>query len=261
MCIFGKTKKMKVYKYIAVIASALVLGVSCKDKDKDNGNGLTPDEDKVRVQIKTLYNGEPLDFNSIYLTEEGYRIQFSKVNLIMTDFHNDGEELFKSAVYRFENSNILHEGPGDYTKFSKLSGRHGVSEEENHSDPAARDLTDPLNIMHVSDMHWGWNSGYIFAMIEGRIDTTGTEGAPLNVIWSYHTGKTFLNQYIEFEEVNWTKVNDLMHETIWYLDAEKIFDGEHRIDIKSKLSSHTNPSEEAFSQRIAENIKYALRAN
>jgi hypothetical protein len=240
-------------------ALMLLASTSCKDKDPDGVNGIEPEEDKVRVKIKSLYNGEKLNFNDVYLTQEGYRIQFTKLNLILTNFKDGDNTLFKSAVYRYENSEILHEGPGDYSKFNNLTGLLGVSEEENHSDPAARDLEDPLNIMHTGDMHWGWNTGYIFAMIEGRIDTTGTEGESLPLIWSYHTGKTFLLQDLELENISWTKVNDLMHETIWYLDAEKIFDGLHTIDIKEKRSSHTNPGEEEISENISINIKHAIR--
>jgi hypothetical protein len=249
------------YKYtrLSLLTLMLISLFSCKEENIDNGNGLEPEQDKVRIRVTPMYEGEELDFTSTYTTQEGYRIQFTKINFIMTDFKNGNDQLFESAVYKLENSDILYEGEGDYSKFSSLTGTLGVSEEENHADPAARELDDPLNIMHTGDMHWGWNTGYIFTMIEGRIDTTGTEGAPMPVIWSYHTGKTFLLQNMDLENVSWTKVGDLMHESIWYLDADKIFNGVHDIDIKAKRSSHTNPGEEEISENIAINFKHAIR--
>lgn len=257
---FDKTTIMiKKTMYLVFFASMILLSNACKEKENDNLPNIEPEKDKVRVKISSLYNGEKLNFNDIYLTQEGYRIQFTKLNLIMTNFKDGSNLLFESAKYRYENSEILYEGEGDYSTFNNLTGLIGVTEEENHSDPAARDLEDPLNIMYTSDMHWGWNTGYIFAMIEGRIDTTGTEGEPLPLIWSYHSGKTFLIQDLELSNISWTKVGDLMHETVWFLDAEKIFDGVHKIDIKEKRSSHTNPGEEEISENIMINLKHALR--
>lgn len=250
----------KKYKILTVLALVIFASFACKEKENDDINGLDPEIDKVRIRVTPMYENEELDFTSTYTTQEGYRIQFTKINFIMTNFKNGDDQLFKSAVYKFENSDVLFEGESDYSKFSSLVGLLGVPAEENNSDPAARELDDPLNIMHTGDMHWGWNTGYIYTMIEGRIDTTGTEGAPMPVIWSYHTGKTFLLQDIELENVTWTKVGDLMHESQWFLDAEKIFNGVHDIDIKAKRSSHTNPGEEEISENIAINFKNAIRA-
>ena len=255
--------KMKtLYKILFIAVSVSSLAFSC-NKDKDEDNGIKPEVDKLRVKIVPMYEGNEMTFSDIYETQEGYRIRFSKLNIILTEVKDGNKKLFESAVYRFENSKVLTEVEGDYTDFKNLKGVIGVTEEGgNHDDPSARDLEDPLNIMNVSDMHWGWNTGYIYAMIEGRVDTTGTAGADLNAVFLYHPGRTFLLQEFELEDIVWEKVGDKMHETTWYLDMEKLFDSANVIDIKSERTSHTDPvpEQEELSMKIMENLKEAFRS-
>ena len=237
---------------------ALVVSFSsCKEDEPDE----TPvPVDKARVNIHPLYEGEPLNFNDVYTTQEGYRIQFTKLNFIATAFKSENNVLFESAVYRFEeNGSLLFEGAGDFTKFDAVEGFIGVPEDENHEDPSARPNEDPLNILNTSDMHWGWNPGYIFAMIEGKIDTTGTPGAELNASFLYHPGLDLLLQDINLSNITWSKVDDHLYETDWYLDAEKIFNGTHTVDIKNERTSHTNPGQEPLSEKIIVNLKNAIR--
>lgn len=215
---------------------------------------------KVRINIQPLYKEEPLDFNTVYLTQEGYRIQFTKLNFIATKFKNNNHILFESAVYRHEeNGSLLFEGQGDYTKFGAITGHIGVTENQNHEDPSARTLEDPLNIMNTSDMHWGWNPGYIFTMIEGKIDTTSTPGAELSTSFLYHIGLDALLQEISLTNITWIKLSDHLHATNWYLDADKLFNGIHNIDIKEDRSLHTSPGQEILSEKIIVNLKDAIR--
>lgn len=248
-------------KNTVFILSMLFIAIfltACKE-DKPDEEELK--EDMIRVNIHPLYDGEPLDFNTIYLTQEGYRIRFTKLNFIATEFKNEtNTSLFKSAVYRFEeNGPLLHEGIGDYTTFDALTGFVGVIETENHEDPSARPIDDPLNIMNTSDMHWGWDPGYIFAMIEGKIDTTGTPDAELNASFLYHPGRDQLLQGITLSDLTWTKVADQLHATDWYLDVEKIFNGTYTVDIKDERTSHTGPGQEELSEKIIVNLKDAIR--
>lgn len=248
-------------KNIILYLSMILLAVSFQSCREDEPDDEPIIEDKVRVNVHPLYDGEPLNLNDVYTTQEGYRIQFTKLNFIITRLKsNNNNTLFESAVFRFdENGSLLHEGPGDFTKFDELNGYLGVTEDENHEDPSARPIEDPLNIMNTSDMHWGWNPGYIFAMVEGKIDTTGTPGADLNASFLYHPGLDPLLQEINLTNITWSKVEDNIHGTDWYLDAEKIFNGTHIIDIKEERTSHTNPGQEELSEKILVNLKDALR--
>lgn len=52
----------------------------------------------------------------------------------------------------------------------------GVNPEHNHLDPGLYPQTHPLAYKNPS-MHWGWQSGYRFMVVEGKIDNNG-DGVP-----------------------------------------------------------------------------------
>src|SRR5690554_7548864 len=94
----------------------------------------------------------------------------------MNKLKNKDQQLFESAIYKYEDDKrLLWEGPGDYSNFSSFTANIGVDSTQNYEDPSARDADDPLFILNSGDMHWGWNTGYIFVMLEGKADTTAAQ--------------------------------------------------------------------------------------
>lgn len=234
----------------------LLVLFSCRDKEPEEDQVKSP---QLEVNLYANYEGQALSFSDIYLTQEGYRIQFNKFNFILTEFSDGNNKLFESAVYKYDDRpHLVRRIDGDYTKFNNLSGYLGVPESENHKDPAARPLTDPLNIMNTGDMHWGWNPGYIFLMIEGRIDTTGVEGNPLSQFFLYHVGFNPFLRDLAFNDITWLKKSDDLHELRIGVDMAKVFNGNETVDIKNERSSHTNPGEEPLSEKIIANFIDAL---
>jgi hypothetical protein len=230
---------------------------SCRDKEPDE----VIEEDKLRIRLVPHFDGSAFDFNTFYTTDEGYSIQFNKLNIIFTNIKNGSNQLIESAVYRFENNTIVWQGTGDYAQFTSLTGNIGVSESENHKDPAARSLDDPLAIGNTGDMHWGWNPGYIFLMIEGKADTTAAQTGNYNMNFLYHVGMNPLLRTFSLEYISWVKVNDHLHEATFRVDLAKIFNGPEPIDIRLERSSHTSPGEEALSSKIINNFISALIAD
>jgi len=144
---------------------------SCNNKQPHE---ISPEEMELRARVNIVphYQGVPIEFNQTYTTQEGYTIEFTKLNIIMTNFESNGQQLFESAVYKFEDDrHLLWEGVGNYLDFSSFTANIGVDSTQNHEDPSAREASDPLFILNSGDMHWGWNTGYIFLMVEGRADT------------------------------------------------------------------------------------------
>lgn len=233
---------------------------SCKEDDPEPDDNTEPIVQKARVNLVPTYNGQTLAFNTEYSTQEGYTIEFTKINVIMTNFSHNDNELFASGVYKFEDdSRLLWEGPGDYTKYASMTANIGVPDNENHEDPSARPSSDPLNILNTDDMHWGWNPGYIFLMIEGKADTSATQNGEDLMNFLYHVGKDDFLTPFSLQDLNWTEVSSDLHETNIYVDLYKIFDGEtDDIDMKIERSSHTNPGQEALSGKVIANFAAAL---
>lgn len=236
-----------------IFAFFLVLSLfACRDDEPDEDKSESP---QLEINIYPNYDGQDFSFEGIYLTQEGYRIQFNKFNFIFTAFKDGNHQLFESAVYKYDNHpHLIRRIDGDYTLFNNLSGHLGVSESENHKDPSARPLDDPLNIMNTGDMHWGWDPGYIFLMIEGRIDTTGIQGNPLSQFFLYHVGFNPFLRDLAFNDITWLKKSDNLHELRLGVDMAKVFNGNETVDIKNERSSHTNPGEEPLSEKIISNF-------
>lgn len=217
-------------------------------------------KDEVQLSLSLNYNGQPFNLNTFHQTQEGYSVQFTKLNFIVTQLNNVSNTLFDAAVYKFENNpSLIWKGEGDFTKFNMINGNLGVGPDENHLDPSGLTLSNPLNIQNTGDMHWGWNPGYIFLMIEGKADTTAAQTGVHDMNFLYHVGMDPLLRNISLSSLNWVKKNDHLHEATLALDMSKIFNGTiHTVDIKQERSSHTMPGQEALSTKIIENFLEAV---
>lgn len=246
-------------KLFLLFVLSLGLLYSCKEKPNEETPTPQVSQLKARVNIVPTYQGTPMEFNQTYTTQEGYTISFTKLNIIMTKFKNNGKQLFESAVYKFEKDKLLlWEGLGDYNNFSSFSATIGVDATQNHEDPSARASDDPLFILNTGDMHWGWNTGYIFIMIEGKADTTITQNGDV-INFLYHIGNDQLTRDFSLTDIQWSKVNNDLYETNIYLDLYKVFDGAtNDVDIKTERSSHTNPDQLALSEKVIDNFIDAL---
>lgn len=246
---------MKQLYFLITIGTIALTG--CKDDTLQEPKAPV---DRARLELTTHYDGAPFDLNTVHQTQEGYTVQFTKLNFILTNLENGSEILSDATVYKFENNpSLIWEGVGDFTKFSSLSGNAGVDTNENHVDPAGLALTNPLNIQNAGDMHWGWNPGYIFLMVEGKADTTAAQNGVFDMNFLYHVGKDPLLRNFSFTDLTWTRLNDSLHSATLSLDMSKIFNGtNHDVDIKLERTSHTMPGQEPLSTKIIENFLEGL---
>lgn len=109
----------------------------------------------------------------------------------------------------------------------------GVTEDYNYTNPTDYDTTNDLSPQSPS-MHWNWNSGYRFIVIEGLVDYDGDQ--VLDSAFQYHIGAETLyreimipvNENIDVGENKMLSFN---------IDVAKVFEG---IDIKNNQKTHTN---------------------
>lgn len=251
---------MKKLVFILFLAGILF---SCKEdenKTPNEENNSTP-ELKARVNLMPTYQGNPVSLNEEYTTQEGYTISFTRVDIIFTNFkNNNGKQLFESAIYKMnEDKRLLWKGKGNYSEFNSIAADVGVGPAENHEDPSAREQDDPLFILNSGEMHWGWNPGYIFIMLEGKADTTVNQTGNDLMNFFYHIGEDTLLQHVSITDLNWQKESKSLYSTTLKLDLYKVFDGDTQdVDIKAERKSHTLPSEMDLSKRVIENLTNAI---
>lgn len=233
----------------------------CKE-DSPEDNEPVVETMQTRINLVPTYNGQPFDFQTSYTTQEGYTIEFSKLNVILTEVKNGSTILAPSMVYKYEDDpKLMWQGEGEYTALPNLTANVGVGADRNHEDPSALPAEDPLNILNTDDMHWGWNTGYIFLMIEGRVDTTQDQTGQDIATFLYHTGTDELLKNVTLNNLDWQPVSNTLYEANLTVDMYKVFDGDTTdVDIKNERTSHTMPGQVPLSDKIISNFASALKA-
>jgi hypothetical protein len=58
----------------------------------------------------------------------------------------------------------------------------------NHADPATFEGTSALSSNNPDHMHWGWDPGYIFYVLEGEVDTSAAMNGLIDAPFIFHVG-------------------------------------------------------------------------
>lgn len=84
-------------------------------------------------------------------------------------------------------------------KVTKIEFSLGVPPDVNTStDPTTYANSHPLSVAGSSGMFWTWNTGYIFYMLNGKTDLSGSTSAPLIDPLAYHCGDDTLFRTLTF---------------------------------------------------------------
>jgi hypothetical protein len=198
--------------------------------------------------------------DSIYTTAEGYKVKFTELNCYFSLLKNGSNNLIQAALFNFrENGSNLINQVGDHTKYSNLSGKIGVDSSLNHLDPSAFPNESPLNISNAGPMHWGWNPGYIFLNIEGKVDTIVDGVNNLDLSFSFHIGTDPYLQSIDFNNITWQDKGNHVWELPLKLDmAYFLANPISPINLKDEHLTHTGAGQESLTQKVIQNFKNAL---
>ena len=245
------------YNVIIGIISLFSL-ISCK---KNNPNPETK-IDYLEIDMLPFYgsNGNDLlELDSVYNTPEGYRVKFTDIKCYFTFLSNGSTLLSQAAYFDFrEKGNQLLRVEGDYSKFSSIQGIIGVDSSLNHDDPSAFPNDSPLNISNAGQMHWGWNTGYIFFNIEGKADTI-TDGVDnLNHSFSFHIGTDNYDQPFNFSNLTWVDLGNNTHRLQWKLNMFSFLHTINPVDLKTEFLTHTGAGQQTLTEKITSNFGQSI---
>jgi hypothetical protein len=246
-------------KYSIYIFAFSVILISCKKKDSQP----QPVDNFLKITVQPTYQNsglENVNLDSVYTTAEGYKVKFTDIKFFVTKMRNGTTNLFESAMLDCRASgNLLYRGIGDYTKFSSLTGYIGVDSVLNHSDPSAFSNESPLNISNAGPMHWGWNPGYIFINLEGKVDTIPDGTNNLDHSFSFHIGTDLYRRDLYFPNVNWQSVATNEKVFAMKLDLWKFLHNPlSPIDLKTQFLTHTASGQQALTEKVTSNFQQAL---
>ena len=237
----------------------MFLVTSCKKDD------VTPPATQyLQVDVIPTYaNGGSMQMNldSVYTTPEGYQVKFTDVKFYTSILRNGQSSLFQASLFDYRaTGNFMLNTPGDFTKFSSLQGFIGVDSVLNHSDPSAFPNESPLNISNAGPMHWGWNPGYIFINIEGKVDTIPDGINNLDHSFSFHIGTDLYRRDIYFTNLNWQFKSATERLLALKLDLWKFLHNPiSSIDLKSEFLTHTASGQQPLTEKVISNFQQSLQ--
>jgi hypothetical protein len=234
--------------FVAVTLLSASLFVSCKKKSDDPQPVVEPPVAVATPQNLTLkftpVKGDTtLNFFSNFRTSSGVKFNLSMFRYYVSNIKlvkNDGSEYSVANKYLLvtpntEDYSLGNVPAGDYKgiKFSI-----GVDSATNHKDPTLYSNTNPLAIQSPA-IHWSWNSGYIFMMIEGTCDTTASQNDVLKNGNFSHDLFFHIGMDKFYKQVSLTKSFSISNsaQTISInADIDKMLSG---IDLKTENKTHT----------------------
>lgn len=248
---------MKKFLIIAVLAPILW---SC---DPDDPKPVDPATESVKVVINPSYGNQAFYMDSVYTTNEGYKVKFTELTCYFTLLGNGTNQLIEAALFNFrETGSLLVSKNANHLNFTNFGGKIGVDTTLNHLDPSAFPNDSPLNISNAGPMHWGWNPGYIFMNIEGKVDTIIDATNNLDLSFSFHVGTDNYLQSFNFENVIWQDKGNNAWELPLKLDlASFLANPMSPINLKNEHLTHTAAGQETLTQKVIQNFKNALTIN
>ena len=239
----------------------MFLVTSCKKDDI-----APPSTQYLQIDILPTYANigtMPMNLDSVYTTPEGYQVKFTDVKFYTSILKNESNSLLQAALYDLRETGVLMlRTPGDYAKFANLQGFIGVDSVLNHSDPSAFPNESPLNISNAGPMHWGWNPGYIFMNIEGKVDTIPDGINNLDHSFSFHIGTDLYRRDFSFTTLNWLKISESERKLNLKLDLWKfLHNSANSINLKTEFLTHTASGQQPLTEKVISNFQQSLMPN
>lgn len=230
-------------KIIFLFISTTLLLTNCKKKKDEVAPGNQTQN--VSIKMNPVVGNDALNFSSVYTTNSGQKYTLSMFRYYVSNIRfvkTDGSEYTIAGKYLLVTPSVsnyeLGEIPvGDYKgiKFTV-----GIDSATNHSDPTPYPANHPLAIQSPA-IHWSWNSGYIFTMIEGTCDTTVnntdvlTYGQYSHGMF-FHIGMDPLKREVDLSNSSFSISAETAKTITVKTDLNKFFTG---IDLKTENTSHT----------------------
>jgi hypothetical protein len=248
-------------KLISAIIFFMFLVTSCKKDDV-----IPTATQYMQIDILPTYANigtMPMNLDSVYTTPEGYQVKFTDVKFYSSILKNETNSLLQAALYDLRETGVLMlRTPGDYAKFANLQGFIGVDSVLNHSDPSAFPNESPLNISNAGPMHWGWNPGYIFMNIEGKVDTIPDGINNLDHSFSFHIGTDLYRRDFSFTTLNWLKISESERKLNLKLDLWKfLHNSANSINLKTEFLTHTASGQQPLTEKVISNFQQSLMPN
>lgn len=223
------------------MAVFIALGVTgCKKDDDDHDHDGTGHlhvyfQNKMGSMDLMYGHSHDLDGNRAYQIST---LQYYISNVRLTK--DDGTDYAIDGIYEISKGSDIVELDLENIPAGHYHGVKfyvGVDSTTNHSDPTTYDASSALAPQSPS-MHWNWNSGYIFMILEGEVDTTADASGTANTEFVMHLGMD--NFLSDIALTSHFEVSSTAHPAVTInMDAEELIGGSIDFTSADDLSTHT----------------------
>tara|TARA_Y100000385_G_scaffold128012_1_gene133225 strand:+ start:176 stop:916 length:741 start_codon:yes stop_codon:yes gene_type:complete len=239
-------------RFLLLIFISLFI-LSC---EKDKPIQPVSELDYLTVNLQPFYGIDSLYLDSTYLTIEGYKIKFTDIRFFFTNIKNGDSVLNEASLYDFrEAGKLLFRSQGSPIDYNNLSALVGVDSSINHIDPSAFPNESVLNISNAGTMHWGWNPGYIFISVEGKVDTLANSSSTFDKNFSFHVGKDSYLGSKNFSALNWQAIQDHEYHLDLKLNMQTFLNSSsYQINLSNEYITHSASGQEILTNKAFSNF-------
>lgn len=183
-------------------------GTGCSDNENPVDNTPLPTSKAIQVRFVPMFGDQPLELDHKYANSAGDTVLFTLVKFYVSGFalvDTAGGEVPLEGLGLVDFADPSVDANGYYTftvkgepgTYRGLKFDVGVPFDQNHRDASTQ--TEPLG--PNSGMYWGWNPGYIFCRVEGKVDSIGTAKN-----FAYHIGEDNRRKTIRLASLSGTSI-------------------------------------------------------
>ena len=212
----------------------LFAGLSCSKEDST----MEP-EAPLSISFRLLHNGQPLNVTNQYLNFSGetytitkFKFYISNIRLI-NNFPSAEKDSYHLIDLALPQSHTIV-GAFKKAEYKSIEFVVGVDSIRNVSG-AQTGALDPAN-----GMFWTWNTGYIFAKMEGNSSASSGPGQSVTYhIGGFKTGENAIRKLVLDFPANSPVNVGLTTSVVIDVDVARWFDGKHTLSIAANSSIMT----------------------
>jgi hypothetical protein len=230
----------KTLPFFVIVASLF----SCKDDKGEDTPGTEAAAPTVKIELNTKYLNSDFVPGTIYTTANNYpvRIDIFKAYICMVqlkDVNGNLRTIKDFSLIDFLSGDPTFSASVPAGVYDSLFLSVGIPPEYNTNvDPATYPSSSPLSVIGAGNMFWNWNSGYLFAMIDGKtdIDNSGDMTDP----FAFHVGDDLLYNRVGLNLTDIDMKAGETHTIPMNIHVDEIFvNSEDTIDLAVDYLTHT----------------------
>ncbi len=148
--------------------------------------------ENLNFSFNSRMGAQDLAFDTGVQSASGRMVRFTRAQMYLSGFTFNGP----SGSYEVEDPYmVLRAGTEDYNlgylpvgSYTGFSFNGGVDSASNHVDPATWPSSHALSADGPDHMHWSLDTGYVFFVLEGMVDTTAGMNGAVDAPFLFHVG-------------------------------------------------------------------------